>query len=307
MQRDSLAWGLRRRPTSSFLPFSPVFQSCRLPSQLCTMATPQDSFRSRRRRRVAGNHTATVASLPSLDPHLPTRSLSEMSAAEFRLLGRAHAADAQSNDDTTEDRRWFRYASRSVRELIEQMTSGVTCVLEERTNPRWPIRTTSRFIESLMYGLPTPHLLLWHCSASQIDVVDGTQRCLAIRDFMERGFALSGCYDRELNGVDESGVPEALRVAYVRVLQEATRRVARRNHTVGENLLATYLPRPTARSNAGLIMPLTVAAATNSSTALYLPVGADQVVRYGPHYTCGGSAMRGPEVRFGSTADWPQP
>lgn len=54
----------------------------------------------------------------------------------------------------------------------------------------WNDDAQSRFIESLLMGLPIPFLFLWQAEDGRLEIVDGSQRLRTIVRFMDDGFAL---------------------------------------------------------------------------------------------------------------------
>lgn len=54
----------------------------------------------------------------------------------------------------------------------------------------WSDNDQSRFIESLLMGLPIPFLFLWQAEDGRLEIVDGSQRLRTIVRFMDDGLAL---------------------------------------------------------------------------------------------------------------------
>lgn len=54
----------------------------------------------------------------------------------------------------------------------------------------WSDDAQSRFIESLLMGLPIPFLFLWQAEDGRLEIVDGSQRLRTIVRFMDDGFSL---------------------------------------------------------------------------------------------------------------------
>ena len=54
----------------------------------------------------------------------------------------------------------------------------------------WNDDAQSRFVESLLMGLPIPFLFLWQANDGRLEIVDGSQRLRTIVRFMDDGLAL---------------------------------------------------------------------------------------------------------------------
>jgi hypothetical protein len=54
----------------------------------------------------------------------------------------------------------------------------------------WEDRRKSRFIESLIMGLPIPFIFFWEMPDGRLEIVDGSQRLRTIEEFIYRGFRL---------------------------------------------------------------------------------------------------------------------
>jgi hypothetical protein len=54
----------------------------------------------------------------------------------------------------------------------------------------WPLAKQSKFIESVLMGLPIPFVFFWQDNDGRLEIVDGSQRLRTIRDFMADKFRL---------------------------------------------------------------------------------------------------------------------
>jgi Protein of unknown function DUF262 len=79
----------------------------------------------------------------------------------------------------------------------------------------WPVSKQSKFIESIMMGLPIPFVFFWQDKDGRMEIVDGSQRLRTISDFMADKFTL-----RELesipaaNGLRYSDFPKARQLKF---------------------------------------------------------------------------------------------
>lgn len=56
----------------------------------------------------------------------------------------------------------------------------------------WKPKQQSKFIESVLMGLPIPFVFFWQDPEGRMEIVDGSQRIRTIRNFMDDGFPLTG-------------------------------------------------------------------------------------------------------------------
>lgn len=96
--------------------------------------------------------------------------------------------------------------------LVERMKNGEISLPEFQRSFVWNQTQASRFIESLLLGLPVPGIFMFREPASQrLIVVDGHQRLRSLRSFFEddfrgKGFALSGVIE-SLKGLRYETLP----------------------------------------------------------------------------------------------------
>lgn len=77
----------------------------------------------------------------------------------------------------------------TINSLIE---SGVITMPTFQRNYVWDRKRASRFIESLILGLPVPQIFLYQLERNQYSIIDGQQRLLTIYFFVKQRFPRSG-------------------------------------------------------------------------------------------------------------------
>lgn len=90
-----------------------------------------------------------------------------------------------SNDDLFNITSWG--ADPSVRELISQYEDGDIVKPELQRKYVWNKRTASRFIESVLLGLPVPSIFLSNEPSGKRLIIDGYQRIRTLYDYIEEG------------------------------------------------------------------------------------------------------------------------
>jgi hypothetical protein len=78
----------------------------------------------------------------------------------------------------------------SVELLANKMRARDFVVPQYQRESTWESWRKSRFIESLMMGLPIPFLFFWEMDNGRLEIVDGSQRLRAIEEFLLGGFRL---------------------------------------------------------------------------------------------------------------------
>lgn len=104
--------------------------------------------------------------------------------------------DGYSDDSLFNIKPWG--ADLSFRELIERYDDDELIKPELQRNYVWDRREASRFIDSLLLGLPVPSIFLAQTSDEKLLIIDGFQRIMTVRDYVrgvftrdEKSFALS--------------------------------------------------------------------------------------------------------------------
>ncbi|NOZ39264.1 MAG: DUF262 domain-containing protein, partial [Planctomycetes bacterium] len=79
----------------------------------------------------------------------------------------------------------------SVELLAKKMKDGDFVIPDYQREDTWEDARKSRFIESLLMGLPIPFLFFWEIPESgKLEIVDGSQRLRTIQQFVEGTFTL---------------------------------------------------------------------------------------------------------------------
>lgn len=84
----------------------------------------------------------------------------------------------------------------SVELLANKMKKGEFVVPPYQREYTWEYERKSRFIESLVLGLPIPFLFFWEMPDGKLEIVDGSQRLRSIEEFVLGGLRLG-----ELDGL----------------------------------------------------------------------------------------------------------
>ena len=108
--------------------------------------------------------------------------------------------DEFSNDDLFNIQSWG--ADPSVRELITQYEDGDIIKPELQRNYVWDKKEASRFIESLLLGLPIPSIFLANVADDKRLIIDGYQRLTTLVDYISKGTWKNKTY-KELSESDK--------------------------------------------------------------------------------------------------------
>lgn len=95
--------------------------------------------------------------------------------------------------------------------IFNLIDSGAIEMPVFQRNYIWDRKRASRFIESLVLGLPIPQVFLYQKARNKFLVIDGQQRLLSIYYFIKQRFPLSE-KRAELRKIfdDNNGIPEAI-------------------------------------------------------------------------------------------------
>jgi uncharacterized protein with ParB-like and HNH nuclease domain len=102
-------------------------------------------------------------------------------------------ADAQAAEDQILEqskRIDFYITEYSVEILAQKMRSRDFVVPGYQREFTWEPDRKSRFIESLLMGLPIPFLFFWEMEDGRLEVVDGSQRLRTVEEFILGEFRL---------------------------------------------------------------------------------------------------------------------
>ncbi|MGC8491108.1 MAG: DUF262 domain-containing protein [Syntrophobacteraceae bacterium] len=98
----------------------------------------------------------------------------------------------------------------SVELLANKMSKGEFVVPPYQRQYTWEHDRKSRFIESLMLGLPIPFLFFWEMRDGKLEIVDGSQRLRSIQEFVHGDLQLSELQSlTALSGFKFSDLPES--------------------------------------------------------------------------------------------------
>ncbi|MBD3826152.1 DUF262 domain-containing protein [Stenotrophomonas sp.] len=78
----------------------------------------------------------------------------------------------------------------SVEMLADKMKNGEFVVPNYQRNFTWDHERKTRFIESLLLGLPIPFLFFWEMPDGKFEIVDGSQRLRTMQEFIHAGYVL---------------------------------------------------------------------------------------------------------------------
>lgn len=101
---------------------------------------------------------------------------------------RQEVEDDYSNDDLYNINSWG--ADLSFRELITMYEEGELAKPEIQRHYVWDKSEASRFIESLLMGLPVPSIFLARHDGEKKLIVDGYQRIMSVRDYVRGVFSV---------------------------------------------------------------------------------------------------------------------
>lgn len=78
----------------------------------------------------------------------------------------------------------------SVEMLAQKVHNGDFVVPDYQRNFTWEPRRKSRFIESVIMGLPIPFIFFWEMTDGRLEIVDGSQRLRTIEEFIYKDLEL---------------------------------------------------------------------------------------------------------------------
>jgi hypothetical protein len=98
----------------------------------------------------------------------------------------------------------------SVELLATKMKNGEFEVPPYQRAYTWEHERKSRFIESLLMGLPIPFLFFWEMPNGKLEIVDGSQRLRTIEEFVTGDLKLGELEELSLlSGLQFSDLPES--------------------------------------------------------------------------------------------------
>jgi len=125
------------------------------------------------------------------------KSVAEIDAAEEQIVELSKRID-------------FYLTEYSVELLANKMNSGDFVIPDYQREFTWEPVRRSRFIESLLLGLPTPFLFFWERPDGKLEIVDGSQRLRTIQSFVSSELRLSILHSLTyLSGFTFKDLPES--------------------------------------------------------------------------------------------------
>jgi hypothetical protein len=98
----------------------------------------------------------------------------------------------------------------SVELLAQKVRDGEYVVPEYQRKFTWENERKSRFIESLIMGLPIPFIFFWEMPDGRLEIVDGSQRLRTLEQFIFGGFNLDELESlTHLSGLRFEDLPES--------------------------------------------------------------------------------------------------
>lgn len=111
-------------------------------------------------------------------------------AGRFKIISSEDAQLAETAIAELERTVKFLVTDYTVEFLAGKVREEEYYVPEYQRELTWNDDAQSRFIESLLMGLPIPFLFLWQAEDGRLEIVDGSQRLRTIVRFMDDDFAL---------------------------------------------------------------------------------------------------------------------
>jgi hypothetical protein len=110
--------------------------------------------------------------------------------AKARTITEQDASTAEAQIVEQSKRIDFFLSEYSIEILAEKMRNGDLVVPDYQREFTWEDDRKSRFIESVLMGLPIPFLFFWEMDDGRLEIVDGSQRLRTIQDFILGDFRL---------------------------------------------------------------------------------------------------------------------
>jgi len=121
--------------------------------------------------RIEAEDCREVGVLMGTRKPAPTISKEQVSAAEAEIVEQARRID-------------FYITEYSVEILASKMHDGEFQIPPYQREFTWESERQSRFIESVIMGLPIPFLFFWEMQDGRLEIVDGSQRLRTIKEFI---------------------------------------------------------------------------------------------------------------------------
>ena len=99
--------------------------------------------------------------------------------------------------------------------IVQKLNAGRYYVPEYQRELVWTPPKKSKFVESVLMGLPIPFVFFWQNEDGRLEIVDGSQRLRTIRDFMANKIVLNGLEVLSaLNGFRFSDLPTSRKLKF---------------------------------------------------------------------------------------------
>jgi hypothetical protein len=108
----------------------------------------------------------------------PSVPREQIEAAEQEIIDRARRIDFYTTEYTVEL-------------LVTKMNENEFVIPEYQRKFTWEPARKSRFIESLVMGLPIPFLFFWEMQSGKLEIVDGSQRLRTLQEYVRGDLKLS--------------------------------------------------------------------------------------------------------------------
>jgi hypothetical protein len=128
------------------------------------------------------------------------------------LLSKDPNLVAQAERQIDEKQRTINYDTKefTVELLVHKFKAGEFTIPRYQREFVWSDERRSKFIESVILGLPIPFMFTAETNEGVLEIVDGAQRIRTLAEFMENGFRLRKLESLELlNGIAYSDLPAA--------------------------------------------------------------------------------------------------
>ena len=120
----------------------------------------------------------------------------EKEAAELEIVAQSKRID-------------FYMTEYSVEMLANKVRNGEFVVPAYQREFTWEAERKSRFIESVVMGLPIPFLFFWEMENGKLEIVDGSQRLRTLEEFVLGGFRLTELESlAKMSGFQFTDLPE---------------------------------------------------------------------------------------------------
>lgn len=136
-------------------------------------------------------------------------------AAEIEIIERSRRID-------------FYMTEYSVEYLADKMNQGRFVIPEYQREFTWESERQSRFIESIIMGLPIPFIFFWEMETGQLEIVDGSQRLRTIQHYVNNDLKLTEL--EELPSISHTYFSDLLPSRQNKILNRSIRGIVLNEH-----------------------------------------------------------------------------